>query len=341
VPATTTLAPATRVPAQADWPNYLAALARRGQLSAVFHPDQVARWERSTSRGRPYATEMIVALCLLQAATGWSLRRTLGFAADQATLARREVDLPDAATWCRRRRDPEVLAELERIGVEAAAAATSGPVVLLLDATGISLRRDGDWNRNKHGNRSSDRRRGRFVKLHDGVDETTGTVVAAVVTGGDGKGSGDSTRGPDLVAQAAARTDLTAVIGDGAYDTRRCHVAANAAGATMIAPLPDGAAYGLHPDRDIHLAQIGRLGPVVWKQRVGYHRRSLVESAFGALKGTTGHTSRATTQAGATSEILARLALFNRWTADVARSLRPVHPTWVARQQAQPAPAGA
>lgn len=331
---TAELAPATRVPAKADWSSYLAALARRGRLTAVFHPDHVARWERARTRGRPYPVELVVALSLLQAATGWSLRRTLGFAADQAALARRDIALPDAATFCRRRRDPEVVDALSRAGFAALEAASSGPVTLLLDATGVSLRRDGDWHRNKHKG-GGDRRRGRFVKLHAGVDEATGAVVAAAVTGGDGRGSGDASQGPALIREAASRVRVGAVVGDGAYDSKACHAVARGAGATMIAPPHSGAAYGLHPDRDRHLAQVGRIGEAEWKRRVGYHRRSLVESAFGALKDATGHSSRATSRAGATSEVLARIALHNQWAVDVATTLTPVHPTWAARQKAR------
>lgn len=333
VPATGVLAPAARVPAKADWPGYLAALVRRGALSVTFDPHALSLLSRASGRGRAYPHELIVALCLLQAATGYSMRRTLGLAADLAGLARRDVQLPSVATWCNRRRDLDVIAALDQLGRQIAVAAATGPVVLLLDATGVSLRRDGDWNRNKHARGRTDARKGRFVKLHAGVDEQTGCVLTAVVTGGDGKGSGDSSQGPVLTATAAQGTELAVVIGDGAYDTRACHTAARQAGAKMVAPLAANAAYGLDPGRDIHLAQIGRLGPPLWKRKVGYHRRSLVESTFGALKDTTGHTSRATSRAGATAEIHARIALHNQWAADVATSLQPVHPTWVARQQ--------
>ena len=208
------LAPSTRVPAKADWPSYLSALARRGRLTAVFHPilepnvrgavgarTRTRQAVRTRMHGDPGCGVVSAAGRDIQGKIGRSLRRTLGFAADQAELARRDIALPDAATWCRcwvrRRRDPEIWDALSRAAFAALGAASSGPVTLLLDATGISLRRDGDWHRNKHG-RGGDQRRGRFVKVHAGVDEATGVVVAVAVTGGDGRGSGDASQGPVL-----------------------------------------------------------------------------------------------------------------------------------------------
>ena len=92
------------------------------------------------------------------------------------------------------------------------------------------------------------------MKLHAGVDEQTGCVIAAVVTGGDGKGSGDVSQGATLIGQAARDGPVGVVIGDGAYDAAALYTTARDHDAVMLAPLFDTAAYGLDPDRDQHLA---------------------------------------------------------------------------------------
>jgi hypothetical protein len=87
----------------------------------------------------------------------------------------------------------------------------------------------------------------------------------------------------------------------------------------MVAPPKYNAAYGLDPDRDTHLAQIGRIGPPAWKRRIGHSRLAVgsgaqVESSFGAIKKVCSHRTRATSFAGAVAEI-------NSWIWVVNQSL--------------------
>lgn len=74
----------------------------------------------------------------------------------------------------------------------------------------------------------------------------------------------------------------------------------------------DRARRGVHPHRDEHLDQIGRRGPPVWKQRVGYGQRSQVESVFAAVRATFSDRTRARTIDGARAELDARIWLHNQ-----------------------------
>lgn len=134
-----------------------------------------------------------------------------------------------------------------------------------------------------------------------------------VVTPGDGPGTGDVSIGPRLIREAALVNEEPAgVLADRAYDAKSCYVAAEDTGCTLYAVPKDNAARGLHHDRDVHLAQIGRIGPPRWKKRVGYGQRSQVESAFSALKRVMGDRTRARSFEGAAAEVSSRIWLYNQ-----------------------------
>jgi hypothetical protein len=219
--------------------------------------------------------------------------------------------VPDHTTICRRRRNipPPALP------------ARSGPVVLILDATGCSVRTASGWMFDKPG--ASDTRRNRYVKLHAGIDAATGVPVAAVVTGSHGPGSGDASQGPVLIGQAADHLDgtghLDGGLGDGAYDTRGCYHAMNTKGRGMwLAPPSQRARTGVHPTRDRHIAGIRRHGDS-YLDRSGYHQRSTVEAFFGAVKRTVGLTSRARTFDQQARDIGWQVALYAHTLADHGR----------------------
>jgi IS5 family transposase len=78
------------------------------------------------------------------------------------------------------------------------------------------------------------------------------------------------------------------VTADGNYDFDTCREAIRARGARdLIPPRANAVIDPRHPrpERDAALRQIARLGSrKAWKKRVGYHRRSLIETAFSRLK---------------------------------------------------------
>ncbi len=98
----------------------------------------------------------------------------------------------------------------------------SGPLHLLIDATGIKAEGEGA---RKHG--GSKKRLWR--KLHLGMDEETLEIRAVGVTTSN---VGDAPMLPDLLEHQ----DIATVTADGAYDTRRCHNVIAARGAAAIIP---------------------------------------------------------------------------------------------------------
>ena len=100
---------------------------------------------------------------------GLGLRQTDGLIGSIIGLLGLELAVPDHSTLSRRAKTLEV--PLPR-------RATTGPLHLLVDSTGLKLGGAGEWLIEKHG---TSRRRS-WRKLHIGVDADSGEIVAVEVT---------------------------------------------------------------------------------------------------------------------------------------------------------------
>ena len=106
----------------------------------------------------------------------------------------------------------------------------SGPLNLLIDSTGIKVRGEGEWHARKHGGT----RRRVWRKVHLGIDEATLKVRAVESEQANAtcprepanaSHAGDAPMLPDLLGQIPGGEEIGLATADGAYDTRRCHVA--------------------------------------------------------------------------------------------------------------------
>ncbi len=147
-----------------------------------------------------------------------SLRTTQGFLESVVTLIALDLPVPDYSTVSRRQSALDV-------GLAVRPGDRSRHVVI--DATGLKIYGDGQWNVRKH--RSGRRRTWR--KLHLGVDETTKEIVAVELTW-------SSTHHSRVLPAvlAAVPGDVHQVSGDGAYDTRACYESIGKRGALAIIP---------------------------------------------------------------------------------------------------------
>ena len=160
-----------------------------------------------------------------------------------------------------------------------------GPVHLVLGSTGLKLLGQGEWCAAKHG-----RLRQRWLKLHHGVDATTGEIAAHVLTNGD----------EDDAAQAAALRrqcdgTLASVIADGACDRDPvCQAAAvRQPGSPIEAIIPPRADAVLstadldqQSPRDRYIQLLAERGHIGWQRATKYGRRNHAEtimSRFGHL----------------------------------------------------------
>jgi IS5 family transposase len=291
-----------------NWGEYNRALVRRGSLTLWVCDDALASWrahERTGRRGAPrtYAEAAILCMATLAEVYHLPLRATEGLLASLVKLLGVELPVPDYTTLCRRRQSLEV--RLPR-------RPKAGALHLVADSTGVKIYGEGEWKVRRYG--WSKRRTWR--KLHVGVDESSGELVAAVVTTND---FGDGQVLADLLEQVEG--ELRQVTGDGGYDDRQCYDAIRLRGARAVIPPQKGARIWRHGntkgerhDRDQNLRYCRRHGRAKWKREYNYHRRSLAEVAVFRLKMIFGERASARSFEGQAGQLLVRCAALNRMT---------------------------
>lgn len=121
---------------------------------------------------------------------------------------------------------------------------------------------------------------------------------------------------PELLKQVEA--PVAAVYGDGAYDFKVCYEAIADRGAKPVIPPKQRAV--LHKDncmkdRNQNIKQMKKAGLEKWKMRSGYHRRSLVETAFYRLKTVFSDKLKSKSTQSQDSEMMIRCTALNRMTS--------------------------
>jgi hypothetical protein len=149
---------------------------------------------------------------------------------------------------------------------------------LAIDATGLKVYGEGEWKVKKHG---TDGKRRVWRKLHLAVDTDTHEIIAAELTL---SGVTDAEVLPSLLKQT--RRTVKVISGDGAYDTRDCHRAISIKKATPLMPPRDGAAFWEKGHPRNHAVGCQKLygSNKKWKQKYGYHKRSLSETDMYRVK---------------------------------------------------------
>ena len=247
---------------------------------------------------------------------GMPLRQTTGFVESLLRLAGLDWKVPDFSTLCRRQK---------ALSVAIPYRGGTGPLHLLIDATGIKAEDTGEWNARKHG--GSKKRLWR--KLHLEMDDETLEIRAVGVTASN---VGDAPVLPDLLEQIPPDQEIATVTADGAYDTRRCHNVIAACGASAII-LPRKNARAWKPTtagaiaRNEAVKACKYLGRALWRKLTGYHRRSRAETTFRdhAAHNPVGQWMNCAKLLGQglmardfvrqMAELQIRIAVFNRYTA--------------------------
>lgn len=291
-----------------NWPDYNKALVRRGSLTLWVGTDALEAWhnhERTGRRGCPrtYSAAAILTMASLAEVYGLPLRATEGLLASVIELLDLSLPVPCYTTLCRRR---------QSLAVALPRRAKRGPLHLVVDSTGVKIYGEGEWKVRRYGYS----RRRTWRKLHVGVDEATGEVVAALVTT---NACGDGQALPCLLAQVEGA--ITQVTGDGGYDDRQCYAAIRAREARAVIPPQKGARIWRHGNtkaerhaRDENLRYIRAHGRTKWKRDYDYHRRSLAEVAVFRLKTVFGGRASARSFEGQAAQLLVRCAALNRMT---------------------------
>ena len=122
---------------------------------------------------------------------------------------------------------------------------------------------------------------------------------------------------PELLAQLSPETKMEIVGGDGAYDTKAARAAIAGCGALALIPPVDGAVHWSAsqagaPERNAVIDHIAQSGKQDWKDKSGYHCRSLVENLMYRFKTLTGDRLWARDVDAQDAELAVRVGIINR-----------------------------
>lgn len=291
-----------------NWKNYNQSLVNRGSLTIWFSEDVISAWRhqaRTGKRGHPqnYTETAILTMATLQEVYHLPLRQAEGFLRSIFELLKLDLPVPDYSTLSRRRAALEIELPNQR---------RNQPMHLVVDSTGIKVFGEGEWKVRKYGYTY----RRTWRRLHLGIDESSGEILASVVTTNDVT---DNQVLPELLDQVSG--EIEQVSGDGAYDKRNVYAAIRDREAKAAIPPRRNAKIWQHGNtkaerlaRDQNLRRIRQVGRAAWKEESGYHRRSLAETAMFRLKQIFGGRVSARSFNGQAAQLLVRCAALNQMT---------------------------
>ncbi|HET8671846.1 MAG TPA: IS5 family transposase [Candidatus Saccharimonadales bacterium] len=257
-----------------NWRQYNSALVQRGSLTLWFDQSAMDAWLNTQPSGRRgksrlYADAAILCALTIRQVFHLPLRATQGLIGSLVQLLELGLPVMDYSTLCRRAR---------RLEVKLSAQPVNRIKHLVFDATGLKVYGEGEWKVRLY---DAEKRR-TWRKLHISLDASTHQIITALVTDKDVV---DPRCLPGQLKQVESRVER--VYGDGAYDARICYRAIDQCRARAIIPPRRGSTLWKDDylkGRNSNLRAIRKLGLKKWKKKVGYHTRSLVETAFFRLK---------------------------------------------------------
>jgi hypothetical protein len=261
-----------------NWRNYNESLVQRGSITFWFSDDVLDQWEHDNAEpkvGHPfvYSDVAIESLLMLRELFRLPYRQTEGLGRSLTRLMQVAVAIPDFTSLAKRAAKLEIALDV---------AERKGPIDVVVDSTGLKVFGEGEWKTRKHG--VSKRRTWR--KLHLAINPKTQEIEAEVLTENSGH---DADQVEDLIGQVASPIESFA--GDGAYDQWKVYETLDAEEIEPIIPPRRNAKIKQHGNssepplkRDEAIRGIRHVGRKQWKQNVGYHRRSLAETAMYRIK---------------------------------------------------------
>ena len=292
-----------------NWSSYNRALVARGSLTVWIDDCLWKRWydQRPCQRGAQfvYSDQTVEWMLTMRVLFGLPLRQTQGFIQSLLDLMGLALAVPDYSTLSRRQGQLAVVLPTQR---------THKSMHLVVDSTGLKVYGEGEWKVRQHGWT----KRRTWRKLHVGVNEATGEVVAQTLTS---HRIDDAAQVVDLLDQVDEA--VGAVGGDGAYDKQKVFDAlATPPSGPAIQPiiaLRKDAKIQQHGNskapplaRDESLRAIRQKGRKGWKQESGYHRRSLAETLIYRYKHLIGGQLKARSEANQQVESRLGCVILNR-----------------------------
>jgi len=261
-----------------NWRKYNESLVKRGSITFWFSEDVIEQWHHPNNRskvGHPFVYSDTAVECLLVLRELFQLpyRQTEGLGRSLVELMEISLDIPDYTSLAKR---------AAKLGISLDVRRHRGAIDVVVDSTGLKVFGEGEWKMRKHG--KSKRRTWR--KLHLAINPDTQEIEAETLTENN---CDDASQVDPLLDQVPNSTK--AFYGDGAYDKWKVYETLEKRGAKAIIPPQRNAKISQHGNsrrrplpRDVAIREIRRRGRRRWKESVGYHRRSLSETAMYRMK---------------------------------------------------------
>jgi len=257
-----------------NWSLYNKSLVQRGDITFWFSQEAVNEWlyTGKQSQGSPkiYGDVAITTALTIRSLYSLTLRSTKGFIRSLIKLMAIEVPVMDYSTICRRQRKLKVSCIRHK--------KSNTPIHVVVDSTGLKVFGEGEWKVRRHG--YSKHRMWR--KLHLAINPDTGEILSHTLT------TNSVSDGEEVPALLNSIDDtIASLTGDGAYDIWNVYNdLQNRKILPIIVPKINARIkkHGNSADqplcRDEAIRSIRIMGRQNWKQKVGYHRRSLVETVM-------------------------------------------------------------
>jgi hypothetical protein len=261
-----------------NWKEYNTALVNRYDITFWFSDAILSHWNHENEnqgQGRPFTHSDLAIETLLTMRELFQLpyRGTEGFGRWVFGVMQLDLAVPGYTALCKR---------AKKLNIDILISRKKGKIDIIVDSTGLKVYGEGEWKMRTHG--KSQRRTWR--KLHLGVNAETQEIEAEVLTGND---CHDSQAVSPLLKRT--RHKLRRFYGDGAYDPWEVREELAKRKAQQIIPPRKDAIIKRHGnskeprlERDEAIRGIRQYGRKGWKKRIGYHRRSLGETAMFRIK---------------------------------------------------------
>ena len=261
-----------------NWRKYNESLVRRGDITFWFSEDVLDAWQHANDKpktGRPftYSDTAVESLLVLRELFQLPYRQTEGLARALAGLMQADISIPDYTSLAKRS---------AKLGVSLDVAKRRGAIDVVVDSTGLKVFGEGEWKTRKHGVG----KRRTWRKLHLAVNPDTQEIVAEVLTENSGH---DADQVTELLNQVSCLIET--FYGDGAYDKWKVYGALAEREIAPVIPPQHNAKIKQHGNatadplpRDTAIREIRRTSRKHWKEEIGYHRRSLSETAMHRMK---------------------------------------------------------
>ncbi len=294
-----------------NWSQYNQRLIKIARVDFYLSPESIDNWYYSGRRDaggkRLYSDYVIELSLLLKEFYNLGYRQTQGFISSILFMSGYKDIISPNYTTLSRRCESLALDIRSKAGFRLSRlrnlSDNNEPIVVAIDSTGLSLYSYSDWHNLKHKEQSI-KNIDRWRKLHLAIDVKSGEILSAIPTNSR---EHDCRHLPKLLDKIDDDINITAVCADMAYDNIDCRKAILQKKAQqLIPPRRKSQEYrrnnyykkiikdeDILKERDEAIKYINdntttdiskEQARSLWKRKVGYHQRSLVETTMYQIK---------------------------------------------------------